>query len=74
MIIFNIILNSIIFVLIMLVVDNMAENQKLIKIIAKLKFAYLNKNENLHQFEQIAIEQADEIIDKNGGMEKLIRD
>lgn len=70
----NLVLALLTFVLMIKFGNLVRKKQKLIKIIAKLKFAYLNKDEPSHQFEIIALKQADEIIDKNGGMEKLLKD
>ena len=39
-----------------------------------MRFAYTNKDEPKHKFEEVAIEKADEIIEKHGGLEKLIKE
>ena len=50
------------------------EEKKLIKLIAKLKFAYENKDNPKHQFEKEAIEEAEKVIEANGGLEKLLKE
>lgn len=48
--------------------------KSLAAIIAKLKFAYINKDlDNDHTFEGLAIKDADRIIRDYGGMEKLLK-
>ena len=48
--------------------------KRLIKLIARLKFAYENKDNPKHQFEKEAIKEADKIIKANGGLEKLLKE
>jgi len=51
------------------------EIDQLTKALAKMKFAYLNKDRDIpHEFEKDAIKLTNPLIEKYGGMEELLKE
>lgn len=59
----------------MLKADKLKDKQYIVKALARMYYAYLNKDEdNPHDFEYKAITTAKYIISEYGGLEKLLKE